>query len=200
MVGEKYPWWERQFLGKEPWVYYLGLSLYCILFAILVCFHPLVVGGTISAIILTSVLALVLGILILALFGLPIAILYFIIAGLLKLCRKEPDLTAMHTEESKEIKLKRKQHRMKVVEFGLGHDVLNKQKTRAILIMPKKKKNKVQKDTIQDTEDSNNQNTPQEFYGQDNQLQEFDYNEYETSKNVTTDISAMGLRHYNLRR
>ena len=58
---------------------------------------------------------------------------------------------------------------MKVVEFGLGHEV-KKQKTRAILIIPNRRRNKVHKQetVVQNTEDSNGMGTPQEYYNQEN--------------------------------
>ena len=39
VVGEAYPWWEKMFLGRKPWVYYFGLSAFCILF-FCCCFLP----------------------------------------------------------------------------------------------------------------------------------------------------------------
>ena len=81
--------------------------MYCILFAVLFCGFPLLITGVSLGVPLTILIVLVVGIAILAVFGLPAAIVYWIVVALLNKFKKKPELTSMHTEESKEIKMRR---------------------------------------------------------------------------------------------
>jgi hypothetical protein len=40
--GEKYPWYEKLFLGKAQWVYYLGVSGFTAATALLLCCCPMI--------------------------------------------------------------------------------------------------------------------------------------------------------------